>query len=305
MDTSTTLQTKTQTSASFASIDFWMIFLVTIWGANFVLIKSALTGMNALVFGGLRFTLAAFIMLGLWRALEGHVRIARADILKIVLLGIVGNTVYQLCFVTAIKLSTASNTSLIVATSPIWVALLGTGFRLDQPTKKMWLGIFLSIAGLYLIISSSGSGFSLSDQTLMGDLLMLCGAIAWGLYTLLARPVLKKYSSLTFTTWSMVAGGPLVLLAGVPDLLNTNLAAVSWTVWAILIFSAVFALSIGYIIWNMGVHRLGQSRAANYVNVSPIISMLMAAVFLGEPLTVIKVVGAAVVLVGLTLTRRG
>ncbi|MEP7200572.1 MAG: DMT family transporter [Chloroflexota bacterium] len=303
MDTSTTVQPKLQ-AVTFSSIDLWVLFLVTVWGVNFVLIKSALNEFSALGFNALRFGVGTLLMLVLWRIFEGHVRIARGDWPKIALLGIVGNTLYQLPFILAIKLSTASNTSLIVATGPIWIALLSALLKLDRLTWRSWLGIALSFVGLYVIITANGN-VVLGSQTLFGDLLMLGGAIAWAIYTVLARPLLRKYSSTTFTTWTMAVGAPAVFLAGVPDLLQTNFLAISSPTWLILLFSATFAISIGYIIWNAGVHRLGQARTATYANLTPIIALTIGAVLLAEPVSLAKLIGAGVVLVGVTITRRG
>lgn len=109
---------------SFSTTDLWVLFLVTVWGVNFVAIKGAVGEMSALAFNALRFGLGTLLMIALWRAFERGARIERRDWLGLALLGIVGNTIYQLTFIVAIKLSTASNTSLIVATSPIWTAIL-------------------------------------------------------------------------------------------------------------------------------------------------------------------------------------
>ncbi len=300
-------QAQTGSRASFSLIDLQMLALVTIWGVNFVALKFAVSDMGALGFGALRFALGTLVMLGLWRAFEPGARIARSDVLGVIALGIVGNTFYQFFFISAIKHSTASNTSLIVATSPIWVALFGWLLRLDRLSWRSWLGILLSFAGLYLIINNSftSNTLTLGSQTLFGDLLMLCGAVSWALYTLLSKPLLARYSSLTYTTWSMAAGAPAIILLGVPDLLETNIAAVAPIVWIIMLFSALFAISIGYIIWNNGVHMLGQSRTAVYSNVIPVAAFVLSVLFLGEPLTAAKVAGAAVVLGGVTITRRG
>src|SRR5438132_942151 len=203
---------QTATGSSFSAVDLWMLLLVSIWGANLVALKFAVSNMGA-----------------------------------------------------------------------------------------------LSFAGLYLIICNSFSANTLTvgSQTLFGDLLMLGGALSWALYTLLSKPLLARYSSLTYTTLSMAAGAPLILLLGVPDLLQTNFAAVAPSVWVIMFFSAMLAISIGYVIWNNGVHVLGQSRTAVYSNVIPVVAFALSVLLLGEPVTAAKVVGAAVVLVGVTITRRG
>ena len=290
---------------SFSTTDLWVLFLVTVWGVNFVAIKGAVGEMSALAFNALRFGLGTLLMIALWRAFEGGARIERRDWLGIALLGIVGNTIYQLTFIVAIKLSTASNTSLIVATSPIWTAILAALLRLDRLSWRSWAGIILSFGGLYFVITAGGEGFSLGSQTLAGDLLMLVGAAAWAVYTVLARPYLRKYSPTTFTAWTMAGGAPMVFLAGVPDLLRMDFAALSAGTWLILVFSALFAISFGYIIWNTGVKRLGQARTATYNNLPPIIALAIGTLLLGEPVTPQKLIGAAVVLVGVTITRRG
>ncbi len=297
-------QEKSQ-GLSFSTTDLWVLFLVTVWGVNFVAIKGAVSEMSALAFNALRFGLGTLIMLVIWYVAERGARIERRDWLGIALLGVVGNTIYQLTFIVAIKLSTPSNTSLIVATSPIWTAILAAALKLDRLSWKSWAGIVLSFVGLYLVITAGSEGFTLGSQTLTGDLLMLVGAVAWAAYTVLARPYLKKYSPTTFTTWTMAVGAPVVFLAGIPDLLSLNFAALNLSTWLTLVFSAIFAISVGYIIWNTAVKKLGQARTATYNNLPPIIALAVGALLLGEAPTPQKLLGAAVVLIGVTITRRG
>jgi drug/metabolite transporter (DMT)-like permease len=289
----------------FSTVDLWVLFLVSVWGVNFVLLKRATEEMGALGFNGLRFTLGTLIMLVVWRLSEPQSRIKRHDLLKLVTLGIIGNTGYQLFFIFAIRYTTASNTALMVATGPIWIALLSWLLRLDRLTRRAWLGIALSFIGLFTIINAGSDGLALGGATLGGDLLAVCGAIAWAIYTVLSRPLLARYSSTTYTTWTMAAGAPAVLLAGVPDLLHTDFGAISALTWATLVFSGTFAIALGYVIWNTGVHRIGQSRTATYGNLSPVIALVVSALFLAEPVPVLKLAGAAVVLAGVALTRRG
>jgi len=292
-------------AARFSTVDLWVIFLVSVWGVNYVLLKAATSEMAALGFNGLRFTLGTLIMIVVWRLAEPQARIRRRDLPKLLALGIVGNTGYQLFFIFAIRYTTASNVALMVATGPIWIALLSWALRLDRLTPRAWLGIALSFAGLFTIINAGSNGVTIGGDTLGGDLMAVGGAIAWAVYTVLSRPLLARYSSITYTTWTMAAGAPVVLLAGVPDLLQTNFAAISWPTWGTLVFSATLAISLGYVIWNAGVHRIGQARTATYGNLSPIIALVISAVFLAEPLPLLKVLGAGIVLAGVTLTRRG
>ena len=87
--------------------------------------------------------LGTLVMLALWRVFEGSERITRRDWPAVIALGIIGNTGYQFFFISAIKYSSASNTSLIVATAPIWVALFGGLLKLERLSVRSWLGILL------------------------------------------------------------------------------------------------------------------------------------------------------------------
>src|SRR5437870_12363298 len=115
---------QTVTGSSFSAVDLWMLLLVSIWGANIVALKFAVSNMGALGFVALRFTLGTLVMLGLWRVFEGSERISRRAWPAVIALGIIGYTGYQFFFISEIKYSTTSNTSLIVATAPVWVALI-------------------------------------------------------------------------------------------------------------------------------------------------------------------------------------
>jgi drug/metabolite transporter (DMT)-like permease len=104
---------------------------------------------------------------------------------------------------------------------------------------------------------------------------------------------------------TMVYGGlPYVLLA-LPRIVAVDWLAVSWAGLAAMVLSALLALNLGYVIWYTGVQRLGAARTSMYSNGVPIVAMIVAAIWLGEPLTSAKIIGAAAVLSGVALTRIG
>jgi drug/metabolite transporter (DMT)-like permease len=113
-----------------------------------------------------------------------------------------------------------------------------------------------------------------------------------------------RHSPLYVTGVTMAIGTvPYVLLA-IPSLWRTEWAAVSAFTWVALVVSAALALAFCYIVWYAGVRQLGPSRTAIYSNVIPIVAIVIAAVFLKEPLTAVKIGGAGAVLAGVLLTRR-
>lgn len=290
-------------ASRFTSIDLGMLLVVLIWGVNFVILKVALREIDPLAFAALRFGLATAIMAGLTLAFEGSLRIRRGDFWKLLGLGLLGNGIYQILFMSGIARTTAGNTSLILATAPIFVAILSVflGYRL-RPIA--WAGILLSFAGLALIVLS-GAGAQLGGDHLVGDALVLLSAMCWGGYTTLLAPFLRVYSPLKLNALAMLLGTPPLFLAALPSLARQSWSNVTWQGWGGLAFAVVMSVVVAYLIWNMGVKRVGSARTAVYSNLVPVVALVTAAVVLGERIYPLQVVGAAVVVTGIVLTRRG
>jgi len=167
----------------FGPTDMAMLAVVLIWGLNFPLVKYALREMLPLTFNGLRFVLSSALTLGLVLLSEKSLHVARRDWGRLVLLGLVGNTVYQIFFIKGIAITKAGNSALLIATNPIFVALLSGLWGGGRLTRRTWLGIALSFVGMFLVIANSGSEFGLDTSTFAGDGLALLAAICWAIYT--------------------------------------------------------------------------------------------------------------------------
>ncbi|HID63328.1 MAG TPA: hypothetical protein EYP49_11410 [Anaerolineae bacterium] len=297
-------QTLKIAGGTFGLIDLMLLAMSLIWGINFTVVKAALAEMTPLSFNSIRFILASTLTLLSLKLIEGNVGFARGDWWRLLGLGLIGNTCYQLLFINGIDRTTAGNSALLLATTPIFVSLIGVAFGTDQVGKLAWAGVFLSFAGILMVIVSSGKELSLARETFGGDALTLIGAVVWSLYTVLSRPMLSRYSALKLTALAMTAGTPFIVLFSIPQLLAQDWAAVSWQGWLGLLFSASIAIALGYIIWNSGVSEVGGVRTAVYSNLSPVIAAVFAWLTLGEAITAFMVVGAAMIFLGIYLTRR-
>ncbi len=279
-----------------------MLAVVLFWGVNFPLVKGALREFDALAFAGLRFALVTVCMAGLAWAREGSLRPRPGDVWKVMGLGLLGNGVYQLAFMLGLARTTASNASLIVATAPIFVALTA-GLLGERIHRWAWLGIILSFLGIALVIQG-GAGASLGTEHLVGDVIALVGAAAWGAYTALLRPFLKVYSPLKLNALTMLFGTFPLFIAAAPAMSRIAWTSISGGAWLVLLYSALFSVVISYNIWNWAVHRVGSARTAVYSNLVPVVALLTSALLLGERMTLLQFVGAAVVITGIVLTRR-
>ena len=190
--------------------DGMMLLVVTIWAVNLSLVKIALAEIPPLPFNGIRLLLASAVLLAWLLFTENNLRLRRQDLPKIVLLSFSGYTVYQYLFIYGIDLTTASNTAVIFGSAPIMISLLSSFFKHEKIKALGWLGIALGFAGIYLVISGRGGGFALSRRTWKA---ICCSSppLLRAHYSVSARPLLKVYSPLKFTTVTMGLGSADVL----------------------------------------------------------------------------------------------
>jgi drug/metabolite transporter (DMT)-like permease len=289
----------------FGASDALMFLAVVIWGINFTFIKIGLRELSPGGFNGLRILLTAVLflaILGLSRRGFGPVR---KDLWKLALLGIAGNTLYQFLFISAVSQTSASNTSLILSMSPIFVALLSVLFRIERVHWAAWLGILVSFAGLYLILAEQDGGLNFSAVGFRGDVMIFFGTMLWAAYTVWSKPFLDKLSPLQFATVTMVFGALFYVPVTIKDIARIPWASVSARAWAGLVLSSVFGLVVGYLIWYYSVHKIGNAKTAIYSNLTPIFTIFFAVLFLGERVHAAEIIGAAVILTGVYLTRAG
>jgi drug/metabolite transporter (DMT)-like permease len=298
------LQTLKTSGGTFGLIDLMLLAMILIWGINFSVVKAALAEMTPLSFNSLRFLLASALTLLALKLIEGDVGFARGDWWRLLGLGLIGNTCYQLLFINGIDHTTAGNSALLLSTTPVFVSLIGRVLGIERIEKSAWVGIFFSLAGIFMVVIGSGKELGLTKESIGGDILVLISALIWSLNTVLSKPMLSRYSALKLTALAMVAGTPFIVLFSIPQLLAQNWAAVSWQGWLGLLFSGSMAVALAYIIWNSGVSKVGGARTAVYSNLSPVIAAIFAWLTLGEAITAFMVLGAAMIFLGIYLTRR-
>jgi drug/metabolite transporter (DMT)-like permease len=290
--------------------------MVLIWGANYSVIKRAFEEIPAQPFNAVRITLASVVF---WLAIRaarrralasGETRsifyttnpLTRRDRIDLLWLGVVGHWLYQFCFVGGVAITSVSNAALIIGATPVVVATASAALGRERIGRIHWLGASISVAGIYFVV---GRGASFGGATLRGDLLIMVSVGCWAAYTLGAGRLMSRHSPLYVTGMTMAIGAvPYVGLA-IPAMLATDWSAARPITYVMLVLSALLALNVAYLIWYIAVQRIGAARTSIYSNVVPIVAMAVAALWLGEPLTRDKLLGAAAVLGGVFLTRFG
>lgn len=299
-------------------MDALVLLAVFVWGVNYAIVKAALHDIPELAFNALRLGLASLLFLGVLAfrrepGPDGTVapdrlpfpsarRVSRRDWLVIAVLAVLGHFVYQLCFMGGMARTSVANSALIQGCSPVVITAMAAWAGHERASRRQWAGVAISLAGVYLLV---GWGAAVSTTSLVGDLLMLAGVFCWSAYVVASRPLLDRLSPLALSGYSMAIGAALYLPLGVPSLLRLDWAGVSPAAWAGLVYSAVFSLFVAYLVWYSSIRRVGNVRTAMYSNLIPVIALATAVVFLGDSLEARKLLGAAVILAGVTLANAG
>lgn len=285
--------------------DLELVLVAVIWGVNFSVVKVVLEELDPLALNALRFPLAAgALAIGL-RFVPGPLLPRRQDVGRVLLLGVVGNVAYQLCFIFGLDWTLAGNASLLLSTTPVWTLVFSAVSGHERPTSSAVLGVLATLVGIAFVVLGRGDALSLASGTLAGDLLILAGSMLWALYTVAGRVPVDRYGPLRLTTWALCVGTPVLVAMGLPSLVTTDLGGISPGAWGGVVYAGLLSVGLAYLLWYRGVRKLGNSRTAIYSNLVPVMALFTAWLWLGEMPTALQLVGAAIILSGLTLARLG
>ena len=291
--------------------------VVAVWGVTFVCTKTLITaGMHPAAIFVIRFTMA---YLGIWVLdLAGRQKTRLfsdrwKDEAVFVFLGVTGGSFYFLTENTALAYTQAGNVAFLVCVAPVFTALLtlvGKRFmkgrfaggledvRLGFP---LIFGTLLALVGMALVIFD-GSRVQIS---LKGDLLSVCAALCWALYSLFMGQMTKDYGAV-FATRKVFFYGLLTIIPFLGGTVSSFSPEILWqpTVYLNLLFLGLIASLACFIVWNLVMASLGNVTSTNYVYLNPVFTLITAAIILGERMTPMSIVGCAAILAGVILAGR-
>lgn len=274
-----------------------------IWGLNFPIIKRTLGEIEPILFNALRFPLATAAVLLVLRTRGPLPWPERRDLPRILALGLTGNVAYQLLFIFGLDRTGAGNASVLLATTPLWTALLSSLAGQERVGGATWLAAAGTLAGMVLLVAGGPGAAGAGAATLTGDLLMALSAITWAAYTVGARPLIHRYGPLPVTAWTLASGTLILVLLGLPDLLSFRPLTLSPGGWFGVFYAGLLAIALAYVLWNRSVRRFGSSSTALYGNLVPVVALGAAWAWLGEIPTGLQLLGTALILGFLVIPR--
>jgi drug/metabolite transporter (DMT)-like permease len=296
---------KRATAALFRapSADVLLLCAVSIWALNYSVVKIGLTEIDPLAFPVVRFGVGGLILLGVLKWLEGSIGFRRADVRLLLVASVLGITLSQISFVLALTNTSASDTALLAATSPILTTLLATAVGLERMNRRHWVAAVVGLAGAVLIVAGGASTHHLG-QSLLGDLLALGNVIGSSASALPIMPLLRRYSPLRILTWQMLLGTTMLVPFALPSLLTQDYAAITNTGWACLGYAVIFSGIATNLLYFTAIGRVGASRAAMYQYIQSFLAVAFAVVLLSEPVRILQLLGGVVVVGSVVLSRQ-
>jgi drug/metabolite transporter (DMT)-like permease len=281
-----------------------MVCSSVFWAGAFIAGKYTVPYISTYTLTFLRFFYATIILFFVMKRTKVDFKLEKDKLPVYLFTGIVGMFGYHVLFFTALKYTTAINTSIIAATSPMMTTLLAVIFLRNKLEARQIFGILLSFVGVLLTIS--GADFDVLRQFTFnaGDLWMLAAVAAWAAYSVFSKskgkgipPIVLTYYSFLVCTIFLI---PFVLYEKPWEFLFDIPVSAHLAV----LYMSIFPSVIGYLVQQMAIKEIGPSKASIFVNLVPVFSIILAVMILGETLEPVKLLTAALIIAGVYICQR-
>lgn len=264
------------------------------WGANFNLAKPVLAEMSPYIAGASRYVIAAAVMVLIVRVKKELIPLRHWK--AYLTLGVVGVFGFNLFFFLGMETSSAINGALIMGLNPLLTAIIGYLILGDRPTIRQMIAFPIGIAGVAIVVLGAGAQLTVS----IGDVYILIANFNWALYNVLVKKMMpKEVSGVASTAAIMMVGAVALTIAA--GMHGNSLELPTIHAGAALLMMALCGGVLAYLFWNASISHLGPSKAAIFLNLVPVTTMVIAA-FEHMPPTHAQLFGAALVISAVTFS---
>ncbi|WP_438311971.1 DMT family transporter [Sporosarcina sp. FA9] len=277
---------------------FLALFTVIIWGSGFAAIRASLMGgytPGHLVLTRFLIASSVFVIYALWPGTKFSLP-RKKDLVKILLLGWVGISVYHFGVTFGEETISAGTAGMLIGSSPIFTALIAVIVLKERLSTIEWFGMLIGIIGILLItIGSEGALFTISK----GALLVLMASVATSLFFVFQKPLLVKYTPIELTAYFTWAGTlPFFiyfpgLLEGIQDAsLEANLSTV---------YMGIFPAAVAYVTWATALSLGAAGSIASMLYFEPVVAIFIAWIWLKEFPSTLSIIGGIVAISGVII----
>lgn len=288
-----------------------LVALILFWGSSFVVVKIALAeGLTPVSIATFRFLLAGglFALTLLLKAVKNsrdRAIVHRGDLPTLAMLAVSGVTFFYLAQYTGIKMAGASIAAIFACfLSPIFIAVVSTSVLKERISRGQVSGIGFAAAGTLIVVLGGSISMQFNSDFFYGSIILFATPILWAFYTLLGKRAIEKYNPILVLTYVTVLGGLLLLPFSVADGSIRLVLSMSLSSWLAIAYLSVTCTLVGYYIWFYAVEKVGATVTSSFLFAEPLVTVLLAALFVAERITLPIVVGGLLIFAGVYLVTQ-
>lgn len=272
------------------------------WGGTFIAGRVIAQNVGPFSAAFLRFAMASLCLFFLIRRTAPcFPRLNRHQLLPVLLLGMTGVFAYNVFFFKGLKLIQAGRASLIIATNPVFIAVLSSYFFKEKIDLKKAVGVMASVTGAMIVISK-GNPLEIIDGHLgRGELFIFCCVVSWVIFSLIGKRVMNELSPLVSIFYAAAFGTAALLPAALAEGIVADTARYTFSDWIGIGYLGIFGTVIGFVWYYQGIKKIGPMKAGLFINFVPASAILLAFIILKEPVTPSLLVGAVFICSGVYL----
>lgn len=277
-----------------------LMFIMATWGLNVIALKILVEHFPPIMMQSLRIFIASLVVIAFLLFRRNFRQLTRVEWFYTALAGFLGVVGHHFFLAIGLVYTTASNAALILALIPLTTSIFSILFLRDRLTRLRVVGIVLGFTGVAFVILQGNGGLGTVSR---GDLYVFCSMIIQACSFILIKKITDTVDVKQMTGIMFIMGSTLLFIIsffiepqGIVEMSKGTVG-----VWMILLASAILATGVGHMLYNSAIHQIGAGQTAIFNNLVPLFSLLAAAAFLGESITLAQIIGFILIVVGVVL----
>jgi len=272
-----------------------------IYAGNYVIAKEVMpTYVEPFGMIVIRVAIASAFFWLLSAILGNHEKVERKDMKVLLLCAFFGVALNQLMFFKGLSLTNPINPAIIMTSTPILVLLVSMVYLGEKVSGQKIVGLLLGLTGASSLLLV-GDDFTIGSETIVGDLLVLVNALSYGMFLVIAKPLMKKYKPITVIKWTFLLGNLFVIPVGFSEFLRVDFMHIPTSIWLAIAYVVVFTTFLAYLLNSTGLKKLSPTVVGFYIYLQPVLASLIAIVLGKDMLTPNKIAFALCIFAGVYL----
>lgn len=282
--------------------DVAVVFTCFLWGLNAVVTKNSLgdtsDSFRTFIYNGIRIPVASLLLFLTVKLTGGRIGLRKEDIPLIAGVSLFGMFLFMMAFILGMSLTSASNSGVINASTPLFILLVSFLTGIERPSTRTMFGIAVGFSGMIALTFREGAiAFN------PGDLFILFSCFFWAIYTVYGKKILNIYNPILSTAWIYLLTSLFQMPFFIMQLPDQSWADVSTANWINVAFSCVGSLYLANTLYFFSIKKIGPSLVGAYTNLTPGFTLLLAWLLRGEHITVSQIAGLLIIVSGIAISK--